>query len=48
MLKRFSVTNFKNFRQTAQLILDQPANYDFNQEIIQNECVTKGIFYLNQ
>ncbi len=45
MLKKFSVTNFKNFRQTAELVLDQPANYEFNQEIIQNGCVTKGIFY---
>lgn len=45
MLKRFSVMNFKNFGQKAELILDKPSNYEFNEEVIQNNCVSKGIFY---
>ena len=45
MLKRFSVTNFKNFGSKAELILDQPSDYDFNEDIIQDDCVSKGIFY---
>lgn len=45
MLKRFSVINFKNFRQRTELFLDRPSSYEFNSEIIQNQCVSKGIFY---
>lgn len=45
MLKRFSVINFKNFGQKAELTLDHPSNYEFNNEIIQNGCISKGIFY---
>jgi len=45
MLKRFSVINFKNFGQKTELILDHPSNYEFNNEIIQNDCISKGIFY---
>lgn len=45
MLKRFSVINFKNFGQKTELILDHPSNYEFNTEIIQNNCISKGIFY---
>ena len=45
MLKRFSVTNFKNFKTQTSLILDHPCNYGFNEEIIKNSIVTKGIIY---
>ncbi len=45
MLKRFSVTNFKNFEKKTTLYFDRPSNYEFNTDIIQNGCVTKGIFY---
>lgn len=45
MLKRFSVTNFKNFESTTTFVLDTPANYEFNSEVISNGCVTKGIIY---
>jgi len=45
MLRRFSVINFKNFDQKAELILDHPSNYEFNEEVIQQNCVSKGIFY---
>ena len=45
MLKRFSVINFKNFCQKAELVLDRPSNYEFNEDVIHNNCVSKGIFY---
>ena len=45
MLKKFSVTNFKNFKQKATLILDQPSNYEFNEDVVQKNCISKGIFY---
>ena len=45
MLKRFSVINFKNFRRKTEVILDHPSSYEFNEEIIQNHCISKGIFY---
>lgn len=45
MLKRFTVINFKNFGQKTELVLDHPSNYEFNNEIIQNGCISKGIFY---
>ena len=45
MLKRFSVTNFKNFKTKTVLELDKPANYEFNNEVINNGIVSKGIIY---
>ena len=43
MLKRFSVSNFKNFKNKVTLDLGKPLNYEFNQEVIQNGCVSKAI-----
>ncbi len=45
MLKRFSVTNFKNFKNKTVFELDKPANYEFNEEIINNGVISKGIIY---
>ena len=45
MLKRFSVTNFKNFEKKVTLDLGCPANYEFNKEVIKDNCVTKAIVY---
>ena len=45
MLKKFSVINFKNFAQRAVFELDHPSNYEFNDEVVQNGCITKGIIY---
>ena len=45
MLRRFSVSNFKNFGQKASLVLDHPSNYEFNEDVIQHNCISKGIFY---
>lgn len=45
MLKKFTVTNFKNFEETTTFELDHPANYEFNSEVIRNGCISKGIIY---
>lgn len=45
MLKKFSVTNFKNFKTRITFELGRPANYEFNSEIVQNNTITKGIIY---
>ena len=45
MLKKFSVTNFKNFKDTVSFDLGKPSNYEFNTEIIKNNCLTKGMIY---
>lgn len=45
MLKRFSVENFKGFKDRITLDIGSPNNYSFNSEIIENGCVTKGIIY---
>ena len=45
MLKRFSVENFKGFKDKITLDLGLPSNYSFNSEIIENGCVSKGIIY---
>ena len=45
MLRKFSVENFKGFRDKITLDIGSPSNYSFNSEIIENGCVTKGIIY---
>ena len=45
LLKKFSVINFKNFGQKTEVVFDHPSNYEFNEAVIQDHCVTKGIFY---
>ena len=45
MLKKFSVENFKGFKDKITLDIGSPSNYNFNSEIIENGCVTKGIIY---
>ena len=45
MLKKFSVTNFKGFKDKITLDIGTPSNYSFNSEIIENGCITKGIIY---
>lgn len=45
MLKKFTVTNFKNFETTTTFDLSCPANYEFNNEIIQNNCIIKAIIF---
>ena len=45
MLKKFSVENFKGFQEKITFDIGSPNNYNFNSEIIENGCVTKGIIY---
>ena len=42
MLKKFSVENFKGFKDKVTLDIGKPSNYSFNSEIIENGCITKG------
>ncbi len=45
MLKKFSVTNFKNFNDKVTIEFDKASNYEFNENIVKNGCITKGIVY---
>lgn len=45
MLKKFSVENFKCFKDKIIFDIGSPSNYNFNSETIENGCVTKGIVY---
>ncbi len=45
MLKRFSVENFKGFKDKITLDLGSPSNYGFHSDVIERNCITKGIIY---
>ena len=45
MLKKFSVTNFKNFQEKVTFDLGKTNNYQFNTECISNKIVNKAIIY---
>lgn len=45
VLKKFSVENFKGFKDKITFDIGSPSNYSFNSEIIENGCVAKGIIY---
>ncbi len=45
MLKKFSVENFKGFKDKIVWELDSKKNYNFNQKLISNNCVSKGLIY---
>lgn len=45
MLKKFSVENFKNFNTRITLDLSQPGNFEFNNEVIRNGIISKGLVY---
>lgn len=44
MFKKFTVENFKVFQNKLTLAF-QADNYDFNPEVIKNNCISKGIIY---
>lgn len=44
-LKKFSVTNFKNFPETITFDLSASSNYEFNHEVISNGCITKAMIF---
>ena len=45
MLKKFSVENFKCFKDKLTFDISGPGNYTFNSDVIKNGCITKGIIY---
>lgn len=45
MLKKFSVSNFKNFKSKISFDLSKPCNYEFNEELISRNTIGKGIIY---
>ena len=45
MLKRFTVTNFKNFQDKLTMSFDNPANYEFNSNVVRRGVKTKGVIY---
>ena len=45
MLKKFSVENFKGFRDKITFDIGSPNNYGFHPEVIEGSCITKGIIY---
>ena len=45
MLKKFSVENFKGFRDKITFDIGSPSNYGFHPEVIEGSCITKGIIY---
>lgn len=45
MLKKFSVENFKNFKDKIVIDLSSPSNYAFNTDVVSENCLTKGIVY---
>ncbi|MGS0973547.1 MAG: AAA family ATPase [Candidatus Izemoplasmataceae bacterium] len=48
MLKRFSVKNYKNFKDKIELDLSNKKDYKFNSNVIKNDLLTKiGIFGAN-
>ena len=45
MLKYFSVENFKGFKERLTLDLGSHNNYGFHPELIDDNCISKGIIY---
>lgn len=45
MLKRFTVENFKGFKDKIVLDLGKPCNYNFNSEAVENDCIAKGVIF---
>ena len=45
MIKRFSVKNFKNFKEKIVLDFSKVRDYEFNQSLIKNNLVNKMLIY---
>ena len=45
MLKKFSVENFKGFKDKITLDIGNSSNYGFHPEVVKENCITKGIIY---
>ena len=46
MLQKFSVENFKGFKEKITLDIGSPNNYNFNSELIEKGCVNYEIITL--
>ena len=45
MIKKFSVKNFKNFKEKITLDFSKARDYSFNQELIKNGLINKMLIY---
>lgn len=45
MLKKFSVKNFKNFKERLTLDFSRGRDYEFNQKLIKNGLINKMLIY---
>lgn len=45
MLKKFSVSNFKNFENRIEVDFGKHSNYEFNKDIVQDDCISKCMVY---
>ena len=45
MLKKFAVSNFKNFENCIEVDFGKHSNYEFNKNIIQEDCISKCMVY---
>lgn len=45
MLKKFSLRNFRNFKNDIEINFDQTANYQFNRDCITDDMISKMLIY---
>ena len=45
MLKKFVVTNFKNYKTRTEFDLGSPSNYEFNSNVEDLNCISKAMVY---
>ena len=45
MIKKFSVKNFKNFKEVIEVDFSKTRDYEFKQELIKNELINKMLIY---
>ena len=45
MLKKFVVTNFKNYKTRTEFDLGNPSNYEFNSNVVDANGITKAMIY---
>ncbi|MEG2094101.1 MAG: ATP-binding protein [Lachnospiraceae bacterium] len=45
MLKKFEVSNYKNFKEPVQIMFDKIGGYQFNSECITNDNISKMLIY---
>lgn len=45
MLKKFEVSNYKNFKEPIQIEFDKTGGYQFNAECITDDIISKMLIY---